>query len=177
MIELPKEDNPLCSCKLPVFDVAADGPHMMCRPQDLTTGADDSTIHTVMPFMEEFNPDGRPMMCHVCNHWMHNSTIDDYCGVCCLPTHVDTICMECIAQHNNEVNRCAMVLPCCDDHRQTVCVHCLRTTSSIEILGVYRNTLRGAGITRHPNAVALDFGPIHISLELDHSDGDDLSTD
>ena len=86
MIELPKEDNPLCSCKLPVFDVAADGPHMICRPQDLTTGADDSTIHTVMPFMEEFNPDGHPMMCHVCNHWMHNSTIDDYCGACCLPT-------------------------------------------------------------------------------------------
>ena len=78
MIELPKEDNPLCSCKLPVFDVAADGPHMTCRPQDLTTGADDSTIHTVMPFMEEFNPDGHPMRCHVCNHMMHNTTIDDY---------------------------------------------------------------------------------------------------
>ena len=138
---------------------------------DLTVG-DDNTIHTVPSFQEEVPHATGAVPCHVCHHVIMNGNIDDYCGVCCRPTHVDTTCYECLEQHpGRDINSCAMVISCCDEHIQAVCVQCLARTSSEEILAVYRNMLRRAGITRHPNAVALGFGPIPISLELDDSEG------
>ena len=109
--------------------------------------------------------------CHVCNYVVFNHTTDEYCGVCCAPTHVDSLCRECIWEHGNDINQCAMVIPCCGDHRQMVCVQCLDVRSTTQILGVCRNTLRRAGITRHPNAMPLDFGPIPMSLGSDGSEG------
>ena len=133
---------------------------------DLTIGGDDSTIHTVRSFVEEFNIALSPVTCHVCRHVMTNHTIDDYCCVCCSPTHIDTTCHSC----PGNVNRCAMVVACCDDHMLFVCVQCLGARSIIQILGVYRNTLQRAGITRHPNALPLGDPPIPITVEVDDSE-------
>ena len=120
---------------------------------DLTT--EGGANHTAEMFMDQVHRVG--VRCHVCEHETPLTSVDDYCGVCTQPTHVCTSCMRCMQFYGNTLNHCAMEIRCCDDHAVIVCSQCMwGIGAAMQILGVCRNTLRRAGITRHPNPAPLD---------------------